>query len=152
MTPTLIEATTKPHNPGIEYDMWLKWNQSRIDANEAAMNAQGFDVTRPINDWCWDGEHPAAGPALRDGTDRIGPRWAESWDDWGPFYTPMYSQLVGLNGSTVEMCNNATLNPGGNICGPGANVNAKVGGPAPGCISTSPSGRRSSSTPRTASN
>ena len=30
---------------------------------------------------------------------------AEGWDDWGPFYTPMYSQLVGLNGSTVEMCN-----------------------------------------------
>ncbi|MGH3115017.1 MAG: M14 family zinc carboxypeptidase, partial [Gaiellaceae bacterium] len=26
-TPTLIEATTKPHNPSIEYDMWLKWNQ-----------------------------------------------------------------------------------------------------------------------------
>ena len=26
-TPTLIEATTKPHNPSIEYDLWLKWNQ-----------------------------------------------------------------------------------------------------------------------------
>jgi hypothetical protein len=52
VTPTLIEATTKPHNPGIEYDLWLKWNQSRIDANEALMNANGFQVTRPINDWC----------------------------------------------------------------------------------------------------
>jgi hypothetical protein len=29
---------------------------------------------------------------------------AEGWDDWGPFYTPMYSQHLGLNGSTVEMC------------------------------------------------
>jgi hypothetical protein len=129
VSPTLIEATTKPHNPGIEYDMWLKWNQSRIDANEAAMNAQGFDVTRPINDWCADGSIPQQNPTglCDDGTDRIGPRWAESWDDWGPFYTPMYSQLVGLNGSTVEMCNNATLNPTGNICGPGANVYEKVG-------------------------
>ena len=36
VTPTLIEATTKPHNPSIEYDLWLKWNQPRIDANEAA--------------------------------------------------------------------------------------------------------------------
>ena len=27
VTPTLIEATTKPHNPSIEYDLWLKWNQ-----------------------------------------------------------------------------------------------------------------------------
>ena len=37
---------------------------------------------------------------------------AEGWDDWGPFYTPMYSQLVGLNGSTVEMCNTT-----GTACG-----------------------------------
>ena len=29
VTPTLIEATTKPHNPSIEYDLWLKWNQPR---------------------------------------------------------------------------------------------------------------------------
>ena len=42
VTPTLIEATTKPHNPSIEYDLWLKWNQPRIDANEAAMNAAGM--------------------------------------------------------------------------------------------------------------
>jgi len=129
VSPTLIEATTKPHNPGIEYDMWLKWNQSRIDANEAAMNAQGFNVTRPINDWCADGSIPDQNPdgLCDDDTSRIGPRWAESWDDWGPFYTPMYSQLVGLNGSTVEMCNNAALNSGGNICGPGANIYEKVG-------------------------
>ena len=26
VTPTLIEATTKPHNPSIEYDLWLKSN------------------------------------------------------------------------------------------------------------------------------
>jgi hypothetical protein len=45
VTPTLIEATTKPHNPSIEYDLWLKWNQARIDANEAAMNAEEFQVT-----------------------------------------------------------------------------------------------------------
>jgi hypothetical protein len=130
VTPTLIEATTKPHNPGIEYDMWLKWNQSRIDANEAAMNAQGYEVTRPINDWCWDGDLPVGGICTGDGSSRPndwGPRWAESWDDWGPFYTPMYSQLVGLNGSTVEMCNQSALNPTGNACGPGANVYEKVG-------------------------
>ena len=41
VTPTLIESTTKPHNPSIDYDLWLKWNASRIDANEAAMNAMG---------------------------------------------------------------------------------------------------------------
>ena len=103
VTPTLIEATTKPHNPGIDYDLWLKWNQSRIDANEAAMAAVNMGVTRPVNDWCSDGSVSVQGAICPDGQP-AGPAVAESWDDWGPFYTPMYSQLVGLNGSTVEMC------------------------------------------------
>ncbi len=107
VTPTLIEATTKPHNPSIEYDLWLKWNQDRIDANEAAMHASGYNVTRPINHWCEDGsdpDPPGEGGVCDDGT-LPGPAVAESWDDWGPFYTPMYAQHVGLDGSTVEMCN-----------------------------------------------
>ena len=101
----LIEATTKPHNPGIEYDLWLKWNQSRIDANEAALAAVGHGVQRPVNDWCSDAGdgYPYPGNVCPDGT-TPGPAVAEGWDDWGPFYTPMYSQLVGMNGSTVEMC------------------------------------------------
>lgn len=97
--PTLIEATTKPHNPSIEYDMWLKWNQSRIDSNEAALNAAGYQIQRPINDWCSDAGLPPCPPG-----ETPGPAVAEGWDDWGPFYTPMYSQHIGLNGSTVEMC------------------------------------------------
>ena len=111
VTPTLIEATTKPHNPGIDYDLWLKWNQSRIDANEAALNAVNLNVTRPINDWCSDGSISVQGGPCPDGQP-AGPAVAESWDDWGPFYTPMYSQLVGLNGSTVEMC--SSTNTGSN--------------------------------------
>ncbi len=107
VTPTLIEATTKPHNPGIDYDLWLKWNQSRIDANEAALNAVNLNVTRPINDWCADGSISVQGAICPDGQP-AGPAVAESWDDWGPFYTPMYSQLVGLNGSTVEMCSSTS--------------------------------------------
>jgi Zinc carboxypeptidase len=118
VTPTLIEATTKPHNPSIEYDLWLKWNQNRIDANEAAMHAAGFNVTRPINHWCADGsdpDPPGEGGVCDDGTPP-GPAVAESWDDWGPFYTPMYAQHVGLDGSTVEMCQST-----GGGCGlPGA--------------------------------
>jgi hypothetical protein len=128
--PTLIEATTKPHNPSIEYDLWLKWNQARIDANEAAMNAEDFLVTRPINDWCADASIPEGG-VCEDGTTRIGPAWAEGWDDWGPFYTPMYAQHVGLNGSTVEMCNEFEPYPDATSprtqCGPLVSDNAKVG-------------------------
>ena len=107
-TPTLIEATTKPHNPSIEYDLWLKWNQPRIDANEAAMNAEGMQVQRPVNDWCSDADLPPASGICPDG-DLPGPAEAEGWDDWGPFYTPMYAQHVGLDGSTVEMCQSVTL-------------------------------------------
>jgi hypothetical protein len=104
VTPTLIEATTKPHNPSIEYDLWLKWNQARIDANEAALNAAGYTVQRPINDWCSDASLPPCPPG-----ETPGPAVAEGWDDWGPFYTPMYAQHVGLNGSTVEMCQSVSL-------------------------------------------
>lgn len=103
VSPTLIEATTKPHNPSIEYDLWLKWNQPRIDANEAAVNAIGRSVTRPINDWCEDGSIPPPGTLCPGGTPP-GPAVAESWDDWGPFYTAMYAQHLGLDSSTVEMC------------------------------------------------
>ena len=109
-TPTLIEATTKPHNPGIDYDLWLKWNQPRIDANEAALAAVNLGLTRPINDWCADGNPAPASGICPDGGPP-GPAVAEGWDDWGPFYTPMYSQLVGLNGSTVEACMSTNTNP-----------------------------------------
>ncbi len=120
VTPTLIESTTKPHNPSIDYDLWLKWNATRIDANEAAMNAIGLAVTRPILDWCADGDPPPASGICDDGNPP-GPAVAEGWDDWGPFYTPMYSQLVGLNGSTVEMCNST-----GTACGvPGSTTHPR---------------------------
>jgi hypothetical protein len=108
LEPTLIEATTKPHNPSIEYDLWLKWNQPRIDANEAALNAIGQQVQRPINDWCPEGELPESDGLCEDDGDGVretpGPDVAEGWDDWGPFYTAMYAQHLGLDSSTVEMC------------------------------------------------
>ena len=104
-TPTLIEATTKPHNPSIEYDLWLKWNQPRIDFNEAALDAIGQDVQRPINDWCPEADRqPPARPIVPETGVPPGPDVAEGWDDWGPFYAPMYHQHVGLDSSTVEMC------------------------------------------------
>ena len=116
VTPTLIEATTKPHNPSIEYDNWLKWNQPRIDYNEAALNAIGQQVTRPVNDWCPEGDAPSRADGLCDGGETPGPDVAEGWDDWGPFYGPMYHQHIGLNASTVEMCN-ATATAGPAACG-----------------------------------
>src|SRR4029450_12240605 len=77
--------------------------QSRIDANEAAVNAIGRSIQRPINDWCADTSVPPPGQLCPDGRPP-GPEVAEGWDDWGPFYTAMYAQHVGLDSSTVEMC------------------------------------------------
>lgn len=127
VTPTLIESTTKPHNPSIDYDLWLKWNPARVDANEAAMNAVGLAVTRPILDWCSNGNPAPPSGVCSDGQ-VPGPDVAEGWDDWGPFYTPMYSQLVGLNGSTVEMCNRTDMACGvpGSTTHPIGRVGAKI--------------------------
>lgn len=102
-TPLLNEGTTKPHNPSIEYDLWLKWNQPRLAANEAALAADGYDMQIPYRDWCAGGDDPNPDGLCDDGNPP-GPAVAESWDDWGPFYLPMYSQHVGLDGATVEMC------------------------------------------------
>ena len=88
VTPTLIEATTKPHNPSIEYDLWLKWNQARIDANEAAMNAIGLAVTRPVNDWCPNGDLPPASTGLCARRDPARPRSRRGLGRLGPLLHP----------------------------------------------------------------
>jgi zinc carboxypeptidase len=94
VNPTLIDGLTKPHNPGLEYDLFVKWNQRRLDANEAALAAVGMGITRPVNQWnASAGPGPGAGPAT-----------AEGWDDWGPFYTQTYMAFLGSDSSTLEMC------------------------------------------------
>jgi hypothetical protein len=94
-SPTLVDGLTKPHNPGLEYDLFLKWNQPRLDTNEAAYASAGMGIIRPVNHWgtCgWFSCKP------------VGPPYAEGWDDWGPFYTQTYMAFYGVDGSTLEMC------------------------------------------------
>jgi hypothetical protein len=90
--PTLVDGLTKPHNPGLEYDRFLNWNQRRLDANEQALLDIGMLITRPVNHWNQAGAPPGH-PAI-----------AEGWDDWGPFYTQTYMAFLGIDSSTVEMC------------------------------------------------
>jgi hypothetical protein len=96
--PTLVDGLTKPHNPGLEYDKFLYWNQRRLDANEEAIGVIGRTIQRPVNQWDERGI---------SGTTNGNPAVAQGWDDWGPFYTQTYAAFFGLDGSTVEMCNNA---------------------------------------------
>jgi hypothetical protein len=96
--PTLVDGLTKPHNPGLEYDKFLYWNQRRLDANQSAIEAIGRTIQRPVNQWDARG---------RSGTTNGNPAVAEGWDDWGPFYSQTYGAFFGVDGSTVEMCNDA---------------------------------------------
>jgi len=96
VSPTLIDGLTKPHNPGLEYDLFLNWNQRRLDANEAALANVGMGITRPVNEWNADADDTPPPPT--------GPPFAEGWDDWGPFYTQTYMAFYGVDGSTLEMC------------------------------------------------
>ena len=94
--PTLIDGLTKPHNPGVEYDLFLKWNQPRVDENEAALDDVGMNITRPVLQW---------NSLARKTPKPVGPAYAEGWDDWGPFYTQTYMEVYGVDSSTLEMCN-----------------------------------------------
>jgi hypothetical protein len=109
VTPALLDGTTVPHNPGIEYDIFLRWNQERLDANQAALATEGFGITRTVNNV--PGGWIPAGETLPQG-----------WDDWGPFYTAVYAQLVGTNATTVEMCNRTDA-----ACGIGGVAPAALG-------------------------
>ena len=96
VNPTLIDGLTKPHNPGVEYDLFLEWNQPRLDVNEDALADVGMKISRPVNEW--NADALTAPPP-------VGPPYAEGWDDWGPFYTQTYMEFYGVDSSTLEMCN-----------------------------------------------
>jgi hypothetical protein len=93
--PTLMDGLTKPHNPGLEYDRFLYWNQRRLDANDEDYANVGMEIQRPVNDW---------NASAKNGPPPVGPAYAEGWDDWGPFYTQTYGAFFGVDGSTLEMC------------------------------------------------
>ncbi len=59
VNPTLVDGLTKPHNPGLEYDLFVRWNQPRLDANEAAYEAIQQGITRPVNDYGSNGGQQA---------------------------------------------------------------------------------------------
>jgi hypothetical protein len=93
VNPTLVDGQTKPHNFGLEYDIFLGWNQQRLDANQAALANVAMGITRPVNQWDASSGGTSGNPAI-----------AEGWDDWGPFYTQTYGAFLGVDGSTWEIC------------------------------------------------
>ncbi len=77
--PMLIEPCTPPHNPNLEYDLYIKWALAEAEAMEAELLAQtGFKAQIPYRD-------------------------ADlGWDDWPPIYVPMYAMYHGAYGHTLE--------------------------------------------------
>ncbi len=114
LTPYLMGSYTKPHSASIDFDIFLRWNESRNDAAQAALAAHGWEMQRPGLDRCPNGSRPASG-ICPDGTP-AGPAVAESWDNAAPVFSADYANYVGLDGTTAEMCS-STVQCGGRAGG-----------------------------------
>ncbi len=79
VNPMLIEPCTPPHNPNVEYDIYIKWALDQAEAMEAELLLQTGRI---------------AYIPFRDS--------AEGWDDWAPIYTPMYAMYHGSYAHTLE--------------------------------------------------
>jgi hypothetical protein len=88
VNPILIEPTTFPHNPSLEYDLLVKNTLHQAEL-QVEMNAEetGYDSQIP---YLWG--------TLADKFDNAN----EGWDDYGPYYTPQIAQYYGSMGQTVE--------------------------------------------------
>jgi len=89
MNPMLLEPCTIPHNPNIEYDLWISraLDQARYQ-RDTMERTTGATAEIP---YLW-------------GTAEDLLEWTnESWDDYGPYYTPMMAQYYGSTGQTVEV-------------------------------------------------
>lgn len=88
VNPILIEPTTFPHNPSLEYDLLVKNTLHQAQAQKK-MNAEktGYDSQIP---YLWGTAADKFGNAN------------EGWDDYGPYYTPQIAQYYGSMGQTVE--------------------------------------------------
>jgi hypothetical protein len=101
--PTEVDGETLPHNPGLEYDLIMPFNEGRVQAQKAALAAAGYPSQIPRSDWCPDGDFPDENDICSDGSTQS-PKTAQGFDDYGPFYTAVYGNLTGLDGTTPEMC------------------------------------------------
>lgn len=77
----LIEPTTPPHNPNFEYDLLM----DGMIPQAHAMGEAGIGESN-LTSYFLPSEE-----------------WADSWDDMGPSYTPVFSMLHGTLGHTVEV-------------------------------------------------
>ena len=88
VNPMLIEPTTVPHNPSLEYDLYIKWALPQARYQRMTMqNNTGLTAQIP---YLWGTAEDKLGYAN------------ESWDDYTPFYAPMFPQQYLAIGQTCE--------------------------------------------------
>jgi hypothetical protein len=103
--PMLIEPTTIPHNPNLEYDLLVKSALPLSRFMGQAVHTQiGLDYQTP---YLWGTTQDSLGNAN------------EGWDDYGPYYAPSLAQEYGCVGLTVET-------PSNNAVGVAADVAVSV--------------------------
>jgi hypothetical protein len=88
VNPMLIEPCTTPHNPSLEYDLFIKWAQPLAETMKSTLESKtGMTAQIPYQ---WGTEK-----------DKLG-KVNEGWDDYGPYYTGMIAQQMGSLGYTME--------------------------------------------------
>jgi hypothetical protein len=89
VNPMLIEPCTIPHNPSLEYDLFIK-HALKMARQQRDFLEQTTGATGQIP-YLW-----GTAEDLLDGVN-------EGWDDYGPYYTPMMAQYYGSTGQTIEV-------------------------------------------------
>jgi Zinc carboxypeptidase len=92
--PMLIEPTTIPHNPNLEYDLIIG---SALPLGRA-MKAALEDATG----------HTGQIPYLWGTAEDYDTNANEGWDDYGPYYTPQLAQEYGAAAFTLETSSKTT--------------------------------------------
>lgn len=88
VNPMLIEPCTIPHNPSLEYDLFIKWAVPLAERMKSTLEAR-TGMT---------GQIPYQWGTAKDTLGEIN----EGWDDYGPYYTGMIAQQMGSLGYTLE--------------------------------------------------
>ena len=101
--PTEVDGETLPHNPGLEYDLIMPFNEGRVQRQKAALDRGRLPGADPAQRLV-PGRLAGRGGAALPGRQHPEPEDGAGLRRLRPFYTAVYGNLTGLDGTTPEMC------------------------------------------------